>query len=97
MPLLALGSDTKLPFLPGRALGVLGPDPPCRVCTPVEESAPSASVIGPATLPLLPKASEGDLGPGQMAVTIWGKVQPDQEGSTVILATCPGGTGWLHF
>lgn len=82
--------------------GSVGATPPCRVgprsmSVPGWGSAPSPSVFKPATLPPLTRASKGDLGPGLMAVTIWGNVQSGQEASTVILATCLGGTGSLHF
>ena len=86
-PLLVLCSDIRLPFTSWASFGLVGVRPtlqgePQTQSGPgsVGGSAPSPSVIRPATHPLLAKASEGDMGPGLMAVTIWGKVQPDQEG-----------------
>lgn len=87
VPLLALCSDIRLPFTSWPSFGRVGVRP-TRQGEPQTQSGPgsvggsatSPSAIRPATHPLLAKASEGDLGPGLMAVTVWGKVQPDQEG-----------------
>lgn len=87
VPLLVLCSDIRLPFTAWASFGRVGVRP-TRQGEPqtqpgpgsVGGPAPSPSGIRPATRPLLAKASKGDLGPGLMAVTIWGKVQPDQEG-----------------